>query len=58
MGDPGRQGRKRREDLGTMLRRKNKPQAAQSQGVNKLFNSDTVTQRTIYRDCMGNFSLC
>ena len=33
-------------------------QAAQAQDVNKLFNSDTVTQRTIYRDCMGNLSLC
>ena len=22
--------------------------------INKLFNSDTITQRTIYRDCMGN----
>ena len=30
------------------------PQAAQAQDVNKLFNTDTVTQRTIYRDCMGN----
>ena len=33
---------------------------AQAQDVNELFNSDTqrptdtVTQRTIYRDCMGN----
>ena len=26
----------------------------QAQDVNKLFNTDTVTQRTIYRDCMGN----
>ena len=34
------------------------PQAAQAQNVNKLFNSDTVTQRTIYRDCMGNLPLC
>ena len=33
-------------------------QAAQAQDVNKLFNSDTVTQRTIYRDCMGNLPLC
>ena len=22
--------------------------------INKLFDADTVTQRTIYRDCMGN----
>ena len=34
------------------------PQAAQAQDVNKLFNSDIVTQRTIYRDCMGNLPLC
>ena len=33
-------------------------QAAQALDVNKLFNSDTVTQRTIYRDCMGNLPLC
>ena len=33
-------------------------QAAQAQDVNKLFNSDIVTQRTIYRDCMGNLPLC
>ena len=33
-------------------------QAAQAQDVNKLFNSDTVTQHTIYRDCMGNLPLC
>ena len=35
-----------------------KSQAAQARDVNKLFNSDTVTQRTIYRDCMGNLPLC
>ena len=34
------------------------PQAAQAQDVNKLFNSDTVTPHTIYRDCMGNLPLC
>ena len=33
-------------------------QAAQALDVNKLLNSDTVTQRTIYRDCMGNLPLC
>ena len=27
------------------------PRAAQAQDVNKLFNTDAVTQRTIYRDC-------
>ena len=32
-------------------------QAAQAQDVNKLFNSDTVMQRTIYKDCMGNLPL-
>ena len=30
------------------------PQATQAQDVNKLFNTDTATQFTIYRDCMGN----
>ena len=40
------------------LQSESKPHAAQAQDVNKLFNSDTVTQRTIYRDCMGNLPLC
>ena len=31
-----------------------KTQAAQAQDVNKLFNTDTVKQHMISRDCMGN----
>ena len=40
------------------IREQEPAQAPQAQNVNKLFNSDTVTQRTIYRDCMGNLPLC
>ena len=42
----------------SVARGMNGSQAAKVQDVNKLFNSDTVTQRTIYRDCMGSLPLC
>ena len=41
------------ETCGKIDHRRPKP----AQDVNKLFNTDTVTQRTIYRDCMGNWPL-
>ena len=36
----------------SVIKRLSLSQAAQAQDVNKLFNTDTVTQRAIYRDFM------